>query len=762
MAESIAIVPRRKRGTPHPNRSADRAGNLGGGLQSLLLASALFGLAVMVHAQTLGFPFLMSWDDPTYIVHNPWIRGLTLENLRFAFTKPYFSNYLPLHLVSYMLDFQFWGLNPFGFRLQSLVLAGLNAALAFVLTRRLFGSAALGAFAALLYAVHPSHVEAVAWLSIRKDLLSTFFLFLAVILYDDGTRERFRGASYAGSVVMFLLGLLSKVSIAMLPLFLLVLDLTRRWQGGAFSWKRSIATKIPYGVLAFALVILNDMAQVKTHLPYASQPLTYLMVKGQSVGMYLGLLTAILDGRPIYDAPWVGGFHGALYLSMLAFPPAVFAFAYARRMRVLTLGVAWIFVLLLPAIAFPLVTYMADRYLYAPSLGFCWILASGILWLAHRIRSEGRRALAAVAMIAVVFTFFVVRTVRYGRCGAPQKLWARASAKLTTCAPRAIWRRRCGNRHYGEAEQLYRTILGTNTVEAWTRNRVRLTSTRALPRRGQAMDRAVPRDGRTAAQPAGGRSPICAARSRWSPTGTPRSTTGRKRSASDPSMSGRSPGSARRTLPHRLQQPLGCGLPVLEIGAPQSARSATRRRDARRTPRPICGFRGVCFRIVLASVAVFGVAFLVHQPSLRFGFLTSWDDPTYDHEQSLDSRAHGREHASRSPPPTSQTISPPSRLVHGGLLALGMDPFGFHLQSVILAAQRGAGALRRSPALPGLRPRRGRGTPRCPPVARRGGGVGLDPGRSPLDRLSTPHPDPVRRGDAEDAGSGSGGTAPRS
>jgi hypothetical protein len=220
----------------------------------------------------------MTWDDPTYIVHNPWIRGLTLENLRFAFTKPYFSNYLPLHLVSYMVDYQLWGLNPFGFRLQSILLAGLNAALAFALTRRLFGSTALGALAALLYAVHPSHVEAVAWLSIRKDLLSTFFL-LAVILYDNATGAVPR-APYAGSVDVpartSLQGLdLDKPSPP---------DLTRRWDG-ACSWKRD-----------------RDQDSVRRPRPrardperhgpgedppsYASQPLSYLMVKGQSVGMY--------------------------------------------------------------------------------------------------------------------------------------------------------------------------------------------------------------------------------------------------------------------------------------------------------------------------------------------------------------------------------------------------------------------------------------------------------------------------------------------
>ncbi|HEX5032534.1 MAG TPA: tetratricopeptide repeat protein [Candidatus Eisenbacteria bacterium] len=493
MAEPIAIIPRRKRAEPVASSAASRPAKPGGGLQLWLLAATLFGITLLVHAQTLGFPFLMTWDDPAFVVHNPWIRGLTLENLRFAFTAPYFSSYHPLHLVSYMVDYSVWGLNPFGFRIQSLLLAGMNTALAFALTRRLFGSVVLGTVAALLYAVHPSHVEAVAWLSIRKDLLSTFFLLLSVLVYDKATRDGFHGPWYATSVATFLLGLLSKVSISMLPLFLLVLDLTRRWDGAAFSWKRAIATKIPYAVLAGALVVVNDLVQAKTHLPYAHQPLSYLMVKGHSVAMYLGLLAGVLDGRPIYDPPSVAGFRGVLDLAALAFPVLVFALAWSRRQRVLALGTAWIFVLLLPAIAFPLVTYMADRYLYAPSLGFCWILAAGILSLAGRARSEGRRVLAVVAMTAAALTFFVVRTVRYESVwGVPQKLWAYAhqrshDVRATSNLAQAMY----VNHRYDEAEQLYQTIVWTNTVEAWTGIACVYFNTGRYSDAKDAMDRAV-------------------------------------------------------------------------------------------------------------------------------------------------------------------------------------------------------------------------------------------------------------------------------
>ncbi len=471
MATPISIVPRRPRATGDTGKSppTDQPGPPAAGIPLAILASVFFAVASLIHLQTLGHGFQTSWDDQVYVTSNPWIRGLTPENIRFAFTTPYFYNYLPLHLVSYMVDYSIWGLNPIGFHLQSVVLAGLNAALAFVMVRRLFGSLALAAVAALLYAVHPSHVEAVAWISIRKDLLSTFFLFLTVILYDEATRDRFRPARYAGSVATFLLGLLSKLSISPLPIFLLVLEATRRREGRALNWKRAIATMIPYGALAFVLVLVNNQAQAKTQLLYAQQPLHYLMVKGHAVWMYLGLLTGIIEGRPIYDMPWVGGVHGPLGLAGLLVLPAVLWFGYRRGLRTVTLGAAWLFVFLLPVLVFPLTAYMADRYLYAPSLGFCWIVAAGIVALARRMPSQAGRTAALVALTAIPCTLFVAQTLRYeGLWKDPEALWTYASRRSTD--KRAITNLAqvlLAEKRYDEAEQLYLKVSRGNSVDVW-------------------------------------------------------------------------------------------------------------------------------------------------------------------------------------------------------------------------------------------------------------------------------------------------------
>ncbi|HET9940962.1 MAG TPA: hypothetical protein VFR25_07655 [Candidatus Eisenbacteria bacterium] len=464
---------------------------LPGTLLQLALASiAAFAAAYFVHQPSLHFGFLTSWDDPTYVTDNPWIRGLTAENIKFAFTTPYFSNYLPLHLVSYMVDYSLWGLNPFGFHLQSVILAALNAVLAFFVVRRLFGSFALGWVAALLYAVHPSHVEAVAWVSIRKDLLSTVFLLVTLILYDEATQGRkLRVAWYAASVVTFLLGLWSKMSIVALPLFMLVLDFMRDRQGRPFDWKRAIVTKIPYGLLGVWLVIVNNQVQVKSEQPYAHQPLQYLMVKGHAVWLYLGLLTGITQGRPIYDPPSLS----VLDLVGVLILPAIFWLAYRRRLRALALGAAWVFVLLIPALAFPLITYMADRYLYAPSLGFCWILGAGLVAIASRVKAEPGRTVTLAAITAIPFVFFTVRTREY------QSVWRDGEALWTYTTKHSrdfralnnLAQVRLNQQRYADAERLYGQASKFDNIVSWQGLATTYYNTKRYEQAQAAIDKAV-------------------------------------------------------------------------------------------------------------------------------------------------------------------------------------------------------------------------------------------------------------------------------
>jgi hypothetical protein len=422
---------------------------------------AVFAAAILVNLQTLHYGFLTSWDDPTYVVDNPWIRGLSRENLFHVFAHPYFANYLPLHLVSYMVDYSLWGLNPFGYHLQSVLLNGLNAVLALLVTRQLFGNFILAFLAALLFAVHPSHVEAVAWISIRKDLLSTAFLLLTVYFYHRATGPRsLERGTYVASVGFFTLGLLSKVSIVALPLFLLILDWFQPPGRRQIPWRVAIANKIPYGLIGVVLVKINTLVQVKAQAAYAHDPLRYMMVKGHAVWNYLALLTGLPNGRPVYDTPVVtlGLLSVVANLAGLLVLPAVVWIAHRRRWTVLGLGSGWALALLVPAILFPLVTYMADRYLYAPSLGFAWLLAAGIVELSRRAGPAPAQAGIAALLTALPLSLFAYRTIEYNPVWAgSEQLWSYAITRSKDYRVRNnLAQARMNEKRWADAERLYK------------------------------------------------------------------------------------------------------------------------------------------------------------------------------------------------------------------------------------------------------------------------------------------------------------------
>ena len=455
---------RRRSRTAAPYRPAGTATRFGPTTPPAIAAFAAFAVfaaAILINLPTLRYGFLTSWDDPTYVVQNPWIRGFTRENLIHVFTRPYFSNFLPLHLVSYMVDFSIWKLNPFGYHLQSVLLNGLNAVLALWVVRRLLGSFPLAFIAALLFAVHPSHVEAVAWVSIRKDILSTTFLFLTVLFYVRAIDGRsLKSGPYVASVLCFTLGLLSKVSIVVLPLFLLLVDAIPMAHRKATTWRAALLNKIPFGVVALVLVRLNMMAQVKAKAAYAHDPIRYLMVKGHAVWNDLALLTGVPAGRPVYDTPQfaVAPWPVLSQLAGLIILPLIVWVAWRRGWRELALGAGWIFALLLPAILFPLVTYMADRYLYAPSLGFTWVLAAGILWLGARAGAGTTRLAVTSLLTLLVFAGFAYRTAAYNRVwSSGDSLWSYAIQRSSDYRMRNnLAQVRMDQKRYPEAERLYR------------------------------------------------------------------------------------------------------------------------------------------------------------------------------------------------------------------------------------------------------------------------------------------------------------------
>jgi hypothetical protein len=122
-------------------------------------------------------------DDPQYVVSNVWIQGVTWEHIKHIFSNPYYLNYSPLHLFSYMFDHAIAGLNAYAFHLSSNVWAGFVAGFVYLVALALTQQRVMASAAALLFILHPAHVEAVAWISSRKDLVAAAFLLPCVLTY---------------------------------------------------------------------------------------------------------------------------------------------------------------------------------------------------------------------------------------------------------------------------------------------------------------------------------------------------------------------------------------------------------------------------------------------------------------------------------------------------------------------------------------------------------------------------------------------------
>ena len=463
----------------------------------LLAAGIVFACACAVFWPTLRFSFL-NWDDTVYVLKNPWIRDLSWENARAIFTRPYFQNFLPMHLLSYMLDHALWGLNPRGYHLTSVLLHGLNSVLCLFVVRRLSGSRIVGFLAALLFAVHPAHVEAVAWVSSRKEVLSTTFLLLSLLAYLAARSGRgWKPLPYAASVAWFLLAMLSKVSVVVLPAFLLLVDWTPdpRSPRQRPTLLKAILAKIPYGIVGAALIAVNSRAQVTAQAAYAHEPLRYLTVKGHAVWNYLALLCGF-GGNPDYDLPAIaGGVRMSFELGGLIVMPVACVLLLRWKRRSEFLGVCWIFLTLLPALLFPLVTYMADRYLYAPSIGFCMAAAAVLAGAGGlgRLSPGKSRVWAAGLAAAILVVAFAARTLSTSRVWRDsESLWTYA---LTKSRDYRVFNNladvRIGQKRWAEAERLLKQGANVENVVSYQSLGVLYYSLRRFDEALLATDRAI-------------------------------------------------------------------------------------------------------------------------------------------------------------------------------------------------------------------------------------------------------------------------------
>ena len=356
-------------------------------------------------------------DDQQYVVSNPWIQGVTWNHLSQILSNPYYLNYSPLHLLSYMLDYAVGGLNAYSFHLSSNLWAGIVAGFVYLVALALTKQRITAVVAALLFVVHPAHVEAVAWISSRKDLVAAAFVLPCVLAYLK-YRQRGTIGWYLVSLLLFLFALLGKLSVAAFPAVLLVLDLVLEKR----PLRRSIIDKIPFFVLAALVALGVQQAQPSTGL----QP--DLAMHAKAFVQSLWLLTG-LGNYVIYRVPPEPG--GSLsQLVGLAVILALFLLPWAlhKRYPVVTVSIYWILFTYLPTQVLPFSYPVADRYLFLPSVGAVILIA----WLAVKATDDLRRwkVAAATALVAVVSFIWLAKTVGYlSEWRDPRSVWFAATRK---------------------------------------------------------------------------------------------------------------------------------------------------------------------------------------------------------------------------------------------------------------------------------------------------------------------------------------------
>jgi len=360
---------------------------------------------------------LIGIDDPAYVSHNSYVlRGFTRESIAWAFTTFSAYNWHPLTWLSHMADVQFFGMVPRDMHLVNLLFHLANTTAVFLLLRSMTGALWRSALVAALFGIHPLHVESVAWVSERKDVLAAFFWLLTLAAYLRQVRRPRAGSRYV-VLVLFALGLLAKPMLVTLPAVLLLLDwwpLGRFDAQHRFPFVRLAREKVPLLLLAAAAGIVTMAAQsssgiVKSLEQYpawvraANAFISYATYLGKTIWPHDLALPYVHPGRNV-------SIPAAAAALLLLITVSILIQRSARKHPYLGVGWLWFLGTLLPVIGLIQVSdqSLADRYTYIPLLGIFMALA----WGAGAAVSSHRPARVPAAILTAVIVVVLALQTR--------------------------------------------------------------------------------------------------------------------------------------------------------------------------------------------------------------------------------------------------------------------------------------------------------------------------------------------------------------
>ncbi len=393
-----------------PQSSVPRAESLGflpHDLRTRGVCAGLILAIVVIYGQTLSYPFLF-YDDSGYVYANPHVTpGLTGAGIWWAFTDGPFGEWYPLVMLSHMLDCQVFGLNAWGHHLTNLLLHAAASIALFLVWWRMTGEFWPSAFVAAIFAVHPQHVESVAWIAERRDVMSGLCFMLTLGAYLGYVRGGRPLGQYCLVAIFFTLALMSKPTVVTLPALLLLLDfwpLARfGWAIDAPGWTKSVRRPgLPWLLLEklplLALAVAVSLITLSTHLTRPSE-LGWPERIGNAVVScvtYVGQVFCPVNLAIFYPNP-VGGppIWKVVGAAVILGAVSVVAVIWRRGLPYLFVGWFWFLGMLTPVLGLVKIAdhSMADRYMYLPGIG----LSIAMAWGAARLAAgslAGRRALA--------------------------------------------------------------------------------------------------------------------------------------------------------------------------------------------------------------------------------------------------------------------------------------------------------------------------------------------------------------------------------
>jgi protein O-mannosyl-transferase len=385
--------------------------------RELMIYIILTAAICCVYGRVTLFDFV-GFDDPVYVVQNGHIQsGITWSALKWAFSTTYFGLWNPLVWISYMLDYQLYGLNAGGYHLTNLILHILSSLLLFGLFNRMTGEIWKSAFAAVLFALHPMHVESVAWIAERKDVLSAFFWISTLCLYVFFT-EKQSITRYLPVLACFACALMSKPMAVTLPIIMILLDYwplkrfeMQKGKNNLILWQ--LREKIPFFIMSAVLIIFTlniphdrDLKNMPLDFRFANASVSLVNYLQKTLWpQNMAVAYPLPDHIPFWQIA------GAILLLIFLSTAVI---VMMKRRPYMFVGWFWYIATMLPVLGIIHIAdfAMADRYYYLPSIGISVIMAWGIPQLFPK--KETRRKI----LFPVVIVFIaVISVLTWRQCG---------------------------------------------------------------------------------------------------------------------------------------------------------------------------------------------------------------------------------------------------------------------------------------------------------------------------------------------------------